>query len=340
MRPATLCLLLVGANAAVWTWAWCAFATIPMLLAASMLAYGLGLRHAVDADHVAAIDNVVRKLVQEGAQSHLTGFFFSLGHSTVVLLGSAGLALAMRGGVGLHDGHWQESAARFGSLVSVGFLIVVGLFNLLIFARFRARPPAAACYSRQHLQPPQSGHLSPGILVKWLRPVFRWVSKPWHMYPVGILFGLGFDTASAVGLLTLAATDALRGGSMNSILIFPALFAAGMSLVDTVDSLFMARAYRWSMAEPVRRRRYNMVITATSAAVALIIGIAEGLELLKDYLDLGSGIVAGVDWLDGHSMQAGLLIVGVLLSLSMMSMAIHRFKEGAARSSADSANNF
>jgi high-affinity nickel-transport protein len=226
-------------------------------------AYTLGVRHAFDADHLAAIDNTTRKLMNEGQRPLTVGFFFSLGHSTVVFaLGVAVIAGVRSVGDSSAFGHF----GAIGPLISGGFLVAIGLLNLPILAG-----AARTLQSGGEPEPPG------GVMARIYAGATRTVRKPWHMYPLGCLFGLGFDTATEVALLMLAGAGAASGLPFYAILCLPILFAAGMSLFDTLDGAFMRFAYGWSLATPSRRAVYNLAITGLSVAVALAVG---GIELL------------------------------------------------------------
>ena len=231
-------LVLIAANLGAWAWAILAFRDYPVLLGTALLAYGFGLRHAVDADHIAAIDNVTRKLMQDGKRPVTVGFFFSLGHSTVVVLASiaiAATATAFNGRlIALH-----QFGSAVGTLASAGFLLIIAIMNCVILATvyhtFR-RVKAGGRYVDEDLNALLAGR---GLLARLFRPMFRLIHRSWHMYPLGFLFGLGFDTATEIGLLGISAAQASQGMPIWSILVFPALFTAGMSLIDTTDSVLM-----------------------------------------------------------------------------------------------------
>jgi nickel/cobalt transporter (NiCoT) family protein len=317
--------LILAANVAAWIWALAAFKGQPALLGTAVLAYMFGLRHAFDADHIAAIDNVVRKLMQEGKAPFSAGFYFSLGHSTIVVLASivvATAAVAMRGRLeAFHD-----VGGVIGTAVSTLFLLVVGVANLLILKNIwpaftRARRGEQVV--DEDLDMLLAGG---GFFTRIFRSVFRVVSRSWHMYPIGFLFGLGFDTATEVGLLGLSATQAAHGTSFWSVLVFPALFTAGMSLMDTTDSVLMTGVYGWAFVKPVRKLWYNLTITAASVAVALFIGSVEGLGLIGEKLGLEGRFWDLVESLNGNLTNFGLVIVGIFIASWMLSAAIYRAK--------------
>jgi nickel/cobalt transporter (NiCoT) family protein len=235
-----------------WLWALIAFHDYPVLIGTAFLAYTFGLRHAVDADHIAAIDNVTRKLMQEGKRPVSVGFFFALGHSTIVVLASAVIALAT---VSLQDRFesFREIGGLLGTLISVLFLFLVAAANIGVLCsvyRTFQNVRRGAAYREEDLD-----HLlgQRGLLGRVFRPMFRLVSRSWHMYPLGLLFGLGFDTATEVAVLGIAAVEASRGLPIWSIMVFPALFTAGMSLIDSTDGVLMLGAYGWAFNKPIRK---------------------------------------------------------------------------------------
>lgn len=267
---------LIAANLLAWGWALLAFRDYPVLLGTALLAYSFGLRHAVDADHIAAIDNVTRKLMQEGQRPLGVGLFFSLGHSTVVV----GLSIAIAATTAALQDNFESFKAVggiIGTSVSAFFLFAIAAANLLVLAgvwkTFR-RVRAGGSFVEEELNALLS---SRGLLGRIFRRLFRLVRSSWHMYPLGFLFGLGFDTATEVGLMGISASQASAGLPVWSILVFPALFTAGMSLVDTIDSTLMLGAYDWAFAKPIRKLYYNLTITAVSVLIAVLVG---GVEML------------------------------------------------------------
>ena len=237
--------VLLAFNAAAWLWAFVAFRHYPLLLGTAFLAYSFGLRHAVDADHIAAIDNVTRKLMQEGKRPVAVGLMFSLGHSTIVVLGSlaiAATALALQH----HIESLRQVGGLLGTLVSTLFLFAIAAINLIIL-RSIYRTFRSVRRGEPYVDEDFDLLLgSRGLLARLFRPLFRIIRRSWHMYPLGVLFGLGFDTATEIGLLGIAAAEASKGLSLWSILVFPTLFAAGMSLIDTTDNILMLGAYGWA----------------------------------------------------------------------------------------------
>src|SRR5215468_5684936 len=287
-RIAAIASVLVAVNVVVWTCALVVFHDHPLLLGTALLAYGFGLRHAVDADHIAAIDNVTRKLMQAGERPVTIGLFFSLGHSTVVVLASVAIA-ATTAALQTRFDSFREVGGVIGTSVSALFLLAVALANIAILASvYRAFRTVRR--GGRFVEADVDMLLSQrGFFGRLLRPCFRLISKSWHMYPLGFLFGLGFDTATEIGLLGISATQASQGLPLWSILVFPALFTAGMALVDTADAVLMLGAYGWAFIKPIRKLYYNMTITLVSVIVALLIGGIEVLGLVADQLGLEGG---------------------------------------------------
>jgi high-affinity nickel-transport protein len=258
-----------------------------------------GLRHAVDADHIAAIDNVVRKLVQNGRRAWDGGFFFALGHSTTVLI----LCLGIIAAPSIHGvERLRDAAGDWGTLFSALFLLLIGLANLVTLRRlwrgsFDTQTPG-------------------GVMSRVLRPVQRPVERTWHMLPVGLLFGLGFDTASEVALLALTAQQAASGLSASDIMVFPAMFTAGMVLIDTADSATMTGAYGWALREPRRKITYNIAVTGLSVFVAIGVGGLELIGLLASHATSVIGPQPILDrMLDAMGNYMGFVVVALLLLL-------------------------
>ncbi len=324
-RAAGLVALLAGANAAAWLWALAAFHSHPVLLGSSLLAYTLGLRHAMDADHIAAIDNVTRKLVQRGQRPVSVGFFFSLGHSAVVFGLSGAMVL---GAVALNSrfGSLQAAGRVLGTVVSAAFLVTLAAVNLVILASvyrgFERARRGGAC-GEEDLERALTGDGRLGRLLRWL---FGLVDHSWQMFPVGFLFGLGFDTATEIALLGLSATEASQGLAPRSILVFPALFTAGMVLVDSADSLLMVGAYRWALVRPARKLYYNMTVTLVSVLVALLVGAIEVLALVGDQFALKGRLWDLVGFLNGHFGAMGMATAAVFVLGWLLSMAVYRWR--------------
>jgi high-affinity nickel-transport protein len=302
--------VLIGANVATWIWAAAAFGHHPALLGSALLAWVFGLRHAVDADHIAAIDAVVRKLMLDGQRPVAAGLWFSLGHSTVV--GLACLLIAFAAST-LDLGGIQGMAGTAGTLVSAGFLLVLAGINLAILRDvWRSLRSVGAGQTRSA---EQAIAAAGGLMSRTLRPLLGSVRRSRHMYPVGFLFGLGFDTATEVGLLALAGIQAAQGLSPWEVMVFPALFTAGMALVDTADSVLMVGVYGWAAVQPARRLRYNLSVTAASVAVTILIGSLEVLGLLVDRFNLDGGIWTVVTWLNDRQTSLGLAVIGVFAAV-------------------------
>ncbi|HEX3485508.1 MAG TPA: HoxN/HupN/NixA family nickel/cobalt transporter [Micropepsaceae bacterium] len=315
---------LIAANLGAWIWAIAAFRHQPVLLGTALLAYSFGLRHAVDADHIAAIDNVTRKLMQTGKRADCVGLFFSLGHSTVVVLASLLIAL----GAGALSTRWagfRDLGGVIGTSVSALFLFAIALANLFIlggvarnFRRVRRGGP---------LIEDDGGMLGAcGVLARMFGPLFRFIRASWQMYPLGFLFGLGFDTATEIGVLGISAAEAAKGLSILPLLIFPALFTAGMALVDTADSVLMSHAYGWAFVKPIRKLYYNLTITAVSVLVALLVGSVEALGLMANKFALHGAFWDGVVALNSQFGTLGYLIIAVFVLSWIASLLIYRLK--------------
>jgi len=317
--------LLGAANVAVWIWAYAAFHSHPVLLGMALLAYGFGLRHAVDADHIAAIDNVVRKLMQENKRPVSVGFFFSLGHSTVVVLMAAAVAFFASELHGQFDS-FKEVGGIIGTSVSAFFLLLVAVMNIFIMVgtcRTFRRVRSGGVYNEEDMDMILSRG---GPLAHLFRPVFKLIRKSWHMYPLGFLFGLGFDTATEVALLAISATEASKGLPVWSVLVFPALFTAGMSLVDTTDGILMLGAYGWAFLNPLRKLFYNITITAVSVLVALLVGGIETLGLIGDQFAFAGKFWDLIKSLNDNFGNLGYLIIGIFAVCWLVSAAIYRAK--------------
>jgi nickel/cobalt transporter (NiCoT) family protein len=322
-KVAGIASLLIGANVLAWVWALIAFRHYPVLVGTAFLAYTFGLRHAVDADHIAAIDNVTRKLMQEGKRPLTVGLFFSLGHSTVVVLASVGVALAAGALEGRLDS-FKMVGSVIGTVVSALFLFLVAAANLLIllsvYRTFRhvRRGGAFVEDTLDHLLSQR------GVLGRLFRPMFRLVTRSWHMYPLGFLFGLGFDTATEIGLLGISAVEASRGLPIWSIMVLAALFTAGMTLVDTTDGIVMLGAYGWAFTKPIRKLYYNLTITFVSVLVAVLIGGIEALGLLAGQLRLEGPFWNLIGTLNENFGSLGYLIIAVFIGSWLISIAVYR----------------
>jgi nickel/cobalt transporter (NiCoT) family protein len=327
LRPRlfTLYAVLIAANLGAWAWALIAFRHYPLLLGTALLAYGFGLRHAVDADHIAAIDAVTRKLMQTGKRPLGVGLSFSLGHSTIVILATIGIAWTTHSLHGRFD-TFKAVGGTIGTLVSASFLLVLAAVNLAILRDVWRRYRHGQHDVETAVQTSDDAIAPAGLLSRALRPLFRLVTKSWHMYPVGVLFGLGFDTATEIGLLAIAASQASKGLPLYSILVFPALFTAGMTLVDSTDNVLMVHAYGWAMDDPKRKLVYNASITFVSALVAIAIGGVEALGLLSDQFGLNGGFWDAVGSINDRFGALGYSIVAAFMACWIGSVLFHRWR--------------
>ncbi|AZS89667.1 HoxN/HupN/NixA family nickel/cobalt transporter [Streptomyces griseoviridis] len=288
-------------------------------------AYTLGMRHAFDADHIAAIDNTTRKLMGEGQRPLSVGFWFSLGHSSIVF----GLALLLSLGVRTLAGPVRDDGSALhdvtgliGTTVSGTFLYVIAGINLVILAGIWKvfRRMRSGHFDEAALEEQLDNR---GLMNRILGRFMKSITKSWQMYPLGLLFGLGFDTATEIALLVLAGSGAASGLPWYAILCLPVLFAAGMSLLDTIDGSFMNFAYGWAFSKPVRKVYYNLTITGLSVAVALIIGTVELLGLLVDRLDLHGPFW---DWIGGLDLNiVGFVIVGLFFATWVIALLVWKF---------------
>jgi nickel/cobalt transporter (NiCoT) family protein len=283
----------------------------PALAGLGTLAYTFGLRHAFDADHIAAIDNTTRRFLQEGKRSLGVGFFFSLGHSTIVFSLCAGLAVAART-VNSKLPAFQDYGGYVGASVSGTFLWIIGILNLLVLVDIVRifRQMRRGSFDQAELE--QRLHDRGFMNRFFIGRLARQIRSSWQMYPLGILFGLGFDTATEVGLLALAAGVATHQLPLLAVLSLPLLFAAGMSLMDTADGAFMSQAYGWAFSNPVRKVYYNITVTSLSVAVALLIGTVELLQVAAAKLDLHTGFWGFLTGLDFGTLGYGIVGLFVL----------------------------
>jgi high-affinity nickel-transport protein len=304
-------------------------------LGVGITAYTLGLRHAFDADHIGAIDNTTRKLMSEGQRPLSVGFFFALGHSTIVFALGALVTLGVRGvsGAVQDDGSTLHQATGLvGPAVSGSFLLLIGILNLVILVSIVGifRRMRHGEFDESELEAQLN---SRGLMNRIYGRATRAVRKPWHMYPLGLLFGLGFDTATEVSLLVLAGGAAAGGLPFYAIVCLPILFAAGMTLFDTIDGAFMNFAYGWAFSKPIRKIFYNITITGLSVAVALLIGTLELLSVLADKLGLSGGLWDVVSDLDLN--VVGYVVVGVFVATWAIAIVVWRFGHIEERWSVD-----
>ena len=299
----------------------------PAFLGLGGLAYTFGLRHAFDADHISAIDNTTRKLLQSGNKPVGVGFFFSLGHSTVVFLIAVALGLAVKTivqGVVGDNGELRNIGGAVGTIVSGGFLVLIGVLNLLILVDIIRvyRRMRAGHYDSAGLE---NELLAGGLMTRIFGRLFRVIEHSWQMYPVGFLFGLGFDTASEVALLAISAGAAAQGLPFGAVVSLPLIFAAGMSLMDTADGAFMSNAYSWAFASPIRKVFYNLTVTSLSVFVALFVGVVELGQVLIQILHLHGGVfdaIASFDFIG----QAGYVIVAAFIVTWAGAFAIYKWR--------------
>lgn len=321
-RIVSMYALLLAANVGAWIWALIAFRDYPVLLGTAFLAYTFGLRHAVDADHIAAIDNVTRKLMQQGQKPVGVGFFFSLGHSTIVF--ALSVVIAMTSVVVKNRFPYLHTVGGIiGTSVSAFFLLAIAAANIMILISvFR---------TFQHVK--RGGQFveedlnlllgKRGFFGRIFRNLFRLIEHSWQMYLIGLLFGLGFDTATEVGVLGISATEAARGLSVWSILVFPTLFTAGMALVDSTDSILMLGAYGWAFVKPIRKLYYNITITVVSVLVAVIVGGIEILALVGDRLQMHGVVWNFIASLGDNFGTVGFVVIGVFVASWVISMIIY-----------------
>jgi len=290
-----------------------------------LTAYTLGMRHAFDADHIAAIDNTTRKLMADGQRPLSVGFWFSLGHSSIVfglcLLLSLGVK-ALAGQVQNGSSTLQQTTGLIGTAVSGVFLYIIAILNLVVLVGILKvfRQMRDGAFDEAALEHQLNNR---GLMNRILGGATKAVRRPWHMYPVGLLFGLGFDTATEVGLLVLAGGAAAFNLPWYAILTLPVIFAAGMSLLDSIDGCFMNFAYGWAFSKPVRKVYYNITITGLSVAVALVIGTIELVSILTDKLGIDSGPLAAVARLDLN--LVGYAIVGLFVLTWLVALAVWRY---------------
>jgi high-affinity nickel-transport protein len=303
-----------------------------------VLAYTLGMRHAFDADHIAAIDNTTRKLVGDGRRPLSVGFFFSLGHSSVVFI----LAILLNFGIRALNGEVRNDnsplhgiTSVIGTSVSGGFLYLIAALNVVILVGIIKvfREMRSGQYSDSELEEQLAKR---GLMNRILGPLNKRVDAPWKMYPIGLLFGLGFDTATEVAFLVLAGTAVISGLPFYAVLSLPFLFAAGMSLFDTADGCFMNFAYDWAFARPVRKVYYNLTITGLSVFVAFFIGSIEILGLIGQQAHLTGEFWDFMAAFDIN--KAGFVIVGVFVITWVAALAIWRFGQIEAKWDAGMAN--
>ena len=324
--------LLFGANITVWALTLLVSLRYPILLPPAVLAYGFGLRHAVDADHISAIDNVTRKLMQERKKPVMVGFFFSLGHSTVVFLMATAIALGsvfIKNNLASNDSPLKTIGGLIGTSVSALFLFAIAIMNIIILNEvvrtFRSVTRGGA-YDEDAIEEYLNKR---GFFARIFRGLFKTVDTSWKMYPIGFLFGLGFDTATEVGLLVATGAFATSGVPFYVTLLLPLLFTAGMSLADSTDGVMMLGAYGWAFVKPVRKLFYNMSITLVSVIVALLVGGLEALSIIQGQFNLSGGIWDFVNFLssgnDGKNFgYIGVGIIAIFIASWLISALVYR----------------
>ncbi len=313
---------LIPANLAAWAYALMLLHDYPLLLGTAALAYGFGLRHAVDADHIAAIDNVTRKLMQDGRRPVTIGLFFALGHSSVVFIAS--MLVALTAGVLAHMEGLKSVAGTISTLISATFLFAIAAMNLSILAgllkAWRGLRSGAAELGAA------AAPVAAGPLGRLLGPMFAMINASWQMAPLGLLFGLGFETATEVSVMGLSASQTSSGAPLAVALVFPILFAAGMSLVDATDGVLMVGAYQWAFVEPRRKLLYNLVITLVSSLTALLIGAVETATLIAGGLHLQGGAWTIAERIADHFNMLGLMLIGLFVGGWCASLAVARLR--------------
>ncbi|KAJ8139206.1 hypothetical protein OY671_007583 [Metschnikowia pulcherrima] len=315
---------LIAANIAAWLWAYSSFHAQPSMLGTALLAWGSGSRHAVDADHIAAIDNVTRKSMQDGQRPVTAGFWFAVGHSGIIAIASVGIALTTSASA--RFGAFKEVGGVVATIVSASFLFTIAGMNSVISRsvwRTFVHVRKGGEYAEDDLDSSLGGR---GSLSRSFRPMFRSVNRSWHMAPLGFSFGSGFDTATEVAISGMSASQAANGSSIGTILVSPASFAAGMALIDTSDGVVMLGAYEWAFVKPIRKLYYNITITSISAIVAIVIG---GIETSASIGDKSGS--TGTPWRiaaeSGENFNGlGFAIIGLFVFCWLASFAIYRWK--------------
>jgi high-affinity nickel-transport protein len=315
--------LLIAVNVLVWIISLVLFGHSAFLLGLAITAYTFGLRHAVDADHISAIDNVTRKLIQENKRPVAVGFFFSLGHSTIVV--ALSVVIAVTAAAAKNFDNLKFIGGFIGTSVSAIFLYLIAILNILIlweiFQAFQ-RVKRGGEYDEQTLEEFLNQR---GLMARFFRPLLRMTDRSWKMYPVGLLFGLGFDTATEVGILSISAVLATKGLPLWTVLLFPLLFTSGMCLIDTTDGILMLGAYGWAFVKPVRKLYYNLNITLVSVLVALVVGTVEVLGIISSAFNLNGSFWNFVGNLNDNFGVIGYYIIGIFVVSWAVSTIIYLF---------------
>ena len=320
-------LVLTNVLAALATWE--AGHVYALLLSTGALAYGFGLRHAVDADHISAIDNTTRKLMSEGKRPLGVGLFFSLGHSTVVLVLCAALAFFTTY-VERHLPQWKSVGGVTGTLISSFFLYLIGIINLIVLADMYRVFRQVARGGTQQDQELEAILAQRGLVGRFFRPLLKLINHSWQMYFVGFLFGLGFDTATEVGILAVSARSSQSGIPFWAIMLLPLLFTVGMCLVDTLDGILMLGAYGWAFVKPIRKLYYNVCITVLSVLVAFVVGTYELLQIVQQQFALRGWFWNLVGRLNFSNL--GFVIVGTFAAGWILSVLVYKWKNYEASS--------
>lgn len=325
VRPKVLLLLggLGLENIIIWIIAVCVFKPYPSMIGTGALAYTLGLRHAVDADHISAIDNVTRKLLNNNQHPVCVGLFFSLGHSTVVFITSI-IVAATANAVASNIDDFSQIGGLIGTSVSIAFLTLIAILNLICMIgviKTMRRVKRDGVYTEIDIEEYLNNR---GLLGRFFRPVFRFVDASWKMYPLGFLFGLGFDTASEVTLLGITAIQGAQGMSMWLIILLPLLFASGMGLIDSLDSILMLFTYTWAYINPVRKLFYNLTITSISVIVAIVVALIELFALIGEQLELDNGWWRFWYFLSDSFEYIGIIIIGAFILTYIVSAIVYK----------------
>ncbi|KAK9765066.1 hypothetical protein K7432_006909 [Basidiobolus ranarum] len=315
---------LVLINIGLWVAAVITLRSYNGLINQAVLAYTLGLRHALDADHITAIDNVTRKLIQTGKRPCLVGLFFSLGHSTIVIVASIAIA-ATATAVADKFPAFQDVGGVIGTCVSGAFLLLIGIMNAIvlvsIWKQLRILRRDKVFREIDIEQMLNSG----GVISRFFRPVFNFIDASWKMYPLGVLFGFGFDTATEITLLALSATQANNGLPIGLILFFPLLFTAGMSLLDTLDGMLMLCTYSWAFISPIRKIYFNFTITLFSVIIALMVGMVQVFNILGEKLNLHGAFWNFFGEAGDHFDIIGYCIVSLFVIIWIIAILIYKY---------------
>lgn len=316
----SLYLFLGLANLAVWAWAVISLRDSAALLGTALLAYSFGLRHALDVDHIGAIDNVIRRLMHDGKKPVAVGLFFALGHSMIVVGASLAIGL-MAKSVAPYLQVVQEYGGLIGSVVSIVFLLAIGILNAVMLLDTYRQYKAG---DGEHATRSSHTHVSGGILGRILKPLVGNIASSWHMIFLGALFGLGFETATEIAVLSTSALQASLGASLAIVLLFPCLFTVGMLTVDALDGVFMLNMYGWAFVQPRRKIFYNMTLTLTSTAVALLIAGINIASMAREYYGLESPAWAIMQALHDNYTLLGGIIIAVFVVAWIISLSLYR----------------